>query len=146
MGYVPRPLRRTVHVALPRNIATGRRRGYTLLSDAAVAQARQHQGTSLASKTISHFLMDRAIFPGTCSVSGMDRRGVSSVLLARARVRYAPGPVQLQQVRQQLLLGRHSHEFDKFPHEFSGRFRHIHHARVHGARPEQEHIRSGSRG
>lgn len=44
LGHFPRPVRRAVHVAVPRYLFAGRRRGHTILSDAAVAQAGQHQG------------------------------------------------------------------------------------------------------
>lgn len=46
LGHVARPVRRAVHVAVPRNFAAGRRRGHPILSNTAMAQARQHQGAS----------------------------------------------------------------------------------------------------
>lgn len=42
LGHVPCTVRRIVHVAVSRDLVTGSRRGNTILSDAAVAQARQY--------------------------------------------------------------------------------------------------------
>lgn len=47
---------------------------------------------------------------------GMDRRRVPGVFLAGTGVRYPSSLVQLQQVQQQLLLGRHIDQFYKLPH------------------------------
>lgn len=78
-------------------------------------------------------------------ISGVDRRGFASVLLAGPGIRHSARAVQLQQVQQQLLLGRDIDQLHKLLDQFLGRFRHIHHARVYGTRAKQEYIRSGHR-
>lgn len=46
LGHIASPVRRAVHVAVPRHFAAGRRRGHPILSNTTMAQARQHQGAS----------------------------------------------------------------------------------------------------
>lgn len=84
MDNGPRPLRRPDNPAGPRSLAARCRRRHPLLPHPRMGQALQLQG--------------------------VDRRGLADLLLSGSWLRHAAGPLQLQQVQQQLLQGRHTNE------------------------------------